>query len=98
MLKFSNKSSLEIVDVGMDFRALISATDTISNPVFGVELISGADIAPTGLLEGTTAIVGSVAYARLHAGNPGVTYKIRCEVDTGTGQHFLAEAQMAVTE
>jgi len=97
MLKYSNKSSLEIVDVSMDFRALLSATGYISNPVWSVTVDKGVDASPSSLLEGTTAVVGTEAFARLHAGTAGVTYKIRCEVDADSGEHFLGEATMQVT-
>lgn len=97
MLKFSNKAAAEIVDVGMDFGPLLSATGSISYPTWSATVHSGADTAPEDILEGTTAIQGTVAYARIHAGIAGVTYKIRCEVDADSGEHFLGEATMLVT-
>jgi hypothetical protein len=97
LLKFSNKITAEIVDVGMDFRALLSATGAISNPVWGVTVISGSDAAPSGLLEGTTAVQGTTAFARLHGGTAGVTYKVRCEVDADSGEHFVGDSQILVT-
>ena len=97
MLKFSNKITSEIVDVGMNFQALLSATGTISNAVWGVAVLSGADATPSSLLEGTTAISGTTAYVRLHGGLTGVTYRIRGEVDASSGEHFVADAQILVT-
>ena len=97
MLKFSNKITSEIVDVGMNFRALLSATGTISNAVWGVTVLSGVDASPSSLLEGTTAISGTTAYVRLHGGVAGVTYKIRGEVDASSGERFAADGQILVT-
>jgi hypothetical protein len=97
MLKFSDKAASEIVDVGMDFRALLSATGSIDYPTWSVTVERGADTAPTDILEGTTAILGTTAFARIHGGIAGVTYKIRCEVDADSGEHFMGEATMLVT-
>jgi hypothetical protein len=97
LLSFSNKIANEIVDVGLDFQALLTATGSISNAVWGVSVLLGVDSDPSSLLEGTTAIQGTTAFARLHGGLDGVTYRVRAEVDADSGERFIADCQILVT-
>jgi hypothetical protein len=97
MLKLSNKRWDEVVDIAFDFSSLLSATGYIQNPNWEVTVYKGADASPTDLLEGTTAIAGTIAYARLNGGIAGVTYKIACGVDADCGEFFVGEATMLVT-
>lgn len=96
MKRFSPKAVNEIVDLSINFGPLLSPGESILTPVTTATVLSGTDIAPSGLIYGSATVQGTYAVQRVHNGVTGVTYQLDFAVDTSNGQHFVESAEIEV--
>lgn len=86
----------ERITVRFDFNDVLDWGETITAQSVGVSVISGTDSLPSLLLYKTATAVQTVVSQQIHAGLPGVLYKLTCQVTGSTGQIYCKESNLAV--
>lgn len=83
--RFDSKDPGEQVTLGFDFTKL----GTPANPTVEISVRKGTDAAPSAVLLGLPAVIGTWVYQRVQGGVDEVDYAVRCLADIGQDRMLI---------
>jgi len=90
------KDVRENIPIEFDFTSDLGA-ETITAIAMTVVPMVGADVAPSGLLNGSPTSASGIVTQWVHAGVSGVIYHVICQVTTSGGRILVLTASLPVS-
>lgn len=82
----------------MDFISRLEAGETITGVGVVCSVFSGVDAAPSAVLVGAPAVIGSIVRQQVTGGLAGVMYLLTCTVTTSLGATKIMNCYLAVLD
>jgi hypothetical protein len=93
---FSYKFVDEKKPLSFDFTEVLAPTENLVTATCTVIVIDGVDATPSGILNGSTTIAGTLVYQKVQAGLAGVTYRLVMTVTTSASSTLVAIGDLPV--
>lgn len=91
------KDPLETIIVTFDYTLDLAEAETISAPaVIVADVLAGIDDTPSAILLGASQVSSPFATQSVIGGIVGVTYRLKCSVDTSNGQELVLAGKLPV--
>lgn len=86
---FTEKDPLEVLRLGVDFKAAMQSNERIVSAVWASSTYSGSDPAPGAVIQGSPTYDGSIVYTFVQGGLAGRIYKLKAIAQTTAGRTLV---------
>lgn len=94
---FPEKIQKEIVDLQLDFSALLAPLETVVTHTWTLTDKVSGEVEPSMIVAGVTRVNGAVCSQRVTGGTAGSTYTVECEVITSAGRKYVGRKSLSVS-